>query len=384
MSVVINTPASQIGRALATYLLDLGEPLTLISRSPDKVRPFVERGARLVEGNIDDPAVLDRAFEGATGVFWLTPPALRPDFHDWAVAAAERAAGAAARRGLARAVVLSSVGAHHGPGTGPVGSLLAVERAFEAALPDVTSLRPGFFMENIFRDLPAIAAKGAVFSPVPAAKRFPWVATRDIGLRAGQLFADRSWRGHRALGVHGPADLSWDEVAATLGRELGRPLRYVEVSVDEARKGLAASGAPPFVVDLYAEMFEAIRAGKLDPAEPRTDATTTATTLAEFARTVLAPALAVARHGSRRFLASLVTRPEATSEQIAAVLPDEHRRFGELSRDGVVAGLNLAVDRRRGWLVVRAQDAAAAEAAVKSLPLSRFWDVEIAELAPEV
>jgi hypothetical protein len=50
-------------------------------------------------------------------------------------------------------------------------------------------------------------------------------------------------------------------------------------------------GMPDFVVDLIMEQYVAFRDGRLDPAEPRTPDTTTPTTLAEFARTTLVPAI---------------------------------------------------------------------------------------------
>jgi hypothetical protein len=50
-------------------------------------------------------------------------------------------------------------------------------------------------------------------------------------------------------------------------------------------------GMPDFVVDLIIEQYVAFREGRLDPAEPRTPDTTTPTTLAEFARTTLVPAI---------------------------------------------------------------------------------------------
>ncbi|WP_428263876.1 NmrA family NAD(P)-binding protein [Haliangium sp.] len=292
MHITINTPSGTIGQALAQALLDAGAELTLISRSPDKVRALAARGARVVEGSIDDAAVLDQAFAGADGLFWLTPPPVRPDFHDWALATARQAAAVASRHGIDRVVVLSSVGAQRGPGTGPVGVLLGVEQAFRDALPNVHALRPGFFMENLLRSVDTIAAAGSIFMPVGADTPFPMVATRDIAAVAAEVLRDASWRGHHIRGVHGPIDLSYDQAAEILSEALGRPVRYVTVTLDQARAAMAEAGMPDFMVDTYAELYQAIGDGRMDSAEPRTDETTTPTTLAQFARAVLAPALA--------------------------------------------------------------------------------------------
>jgi hypothetical protein len=47
MPIVINTPTSHIGRALATRLLDVGERVTLISRDRKKIEELAHRGARV-------------------------------------------------------------------------------------------------------------------------------------------------------------------------------------------------------------------------------------------------------------------------------------------------------------------------------------------------
>ncbi len=179
MSIVINTPSGNIGRTLCNLLLDVGESITIISRTPEKVQDLAARGARVVLGSTDDPKVLDSAFHGARSLFWLTPPASRPDYYDWSLGAASAAAHSARKHGVKTVVLLSSVGAHTGHGTGPVGVLLSIENEFQRHLPNVASLRAAFFMENMQRDLHAIAA-GTIYSPLPADRPFPMVATKDI------------------------------------------------------------------------------------------------------------------------------------------------------------------------------------------------------------
>ncbi len=78
MRIVVNTPTGNIGRSLVQTLLDRGAEVTLVARTRSKVQDFEARGARVVEGSIDDAAVLDKAFEGADGLFWLSPPRTGP------------------------------------------------------------------------------------------------------------------------------------------------------------------------------------------------------------------------------------------------------------------------------------------------------------------
>ncbi len=291
MSIVINTPTSNIGRALAARLLDAGERITVLSRDKKKVDELLRRGARVVEGSFEEPALLAEALEGAEALFWLTPPPARSDYYAWAIKCAKQAAVAAKKAGVRRAVVISSAGAHTGPGTGAVGPARERENDFEAALPAVVSLRPGIFMENFLLSTDMIAKAGQIFTPLPTGKRWPLVATADIAAKAACWLLDRGWSGHHRVGVHGPTDLSTDEAAAIISSALGEPVKCVETTIDQARGALTGMGMPDFIVEIIIEMYVAFREGRLDQAEPRTPDTTIPTTLAEFARTTLVPAI---------------------------------------------------------------------------------------------
>jgi uncharacterized protein YbjT (DUF2867 family) len=294
MSIVINTPTSNIGRALAVRLLDAGEIVTALSRDKRKVDDLAKRGARVIEGSFEEATLLAKALEGAEALFWLTPPPARPDYYAWATKCAKQAATAAKKAGVRRAIVLSSMGAHTGPGTGAVGPAREMENDFEALLPAVVSLRPGIFMENFLLSAGMIANAGQMFLPIPTGKRWPLVATSDIAAKAACWLLDRSWTGHHRVGVHGPKDLSPDEAAAIISLALGKPVKCVEATRDQARGAMKGMGMPDFVVELIMEQYDAFRDGRGESAEPRTPDTTTPTTLAEFTRTTLIPAIRAA------------------------------------------------------------------------------------------
>ena len=109
--------------------------------------------------------------------------------------------------------------------------------------------------------------------------------------KAACWLLDRGWSGHHRVGVHGPKDLSTDEAAAIISSALGKPVKIVDATLDEARGAMKGMGMPDFVVEIVLEQYGAFRDGRLDSAEPRTPDTTTPTTLAEFARTTLVPAI---------------------------------------------------------------------------------------------
>jgi uncharacterized protein YbjT (DUF2867 family) len=122
-------------------------------------------------------------------------PLISPDYLNlnWARRVGTIAAAAAKESGVERVVLISSVGAQHEVGVGPIGCLKAIESAFQEAVPNVTSLRAGSFMENFLGNVDTIAATGSIFSPHPAEKKFPIVATRDIAEKAFEALRDKSW-----------------------------------------------------------------------------------------------------------------------------------------------------------------------------------------------
>jgi uncharacterized protein YbjT (DUF2867 family) len=288
MTILINTPNGNIGRPLAEALLAAGESLVVIQRDPSKVADLAARGARVVKGSFDDAATLDRAYEGVKAAFWLTPPNYSPDFAAWSSNTAKTAAAAAAKAGVSRMVVLSSVGAQN-DGNGPVTLLRHVEDAFRERLSHVVALRPAYFMENFLGNLGTIRSDGAWYMPQPADTKIPMVATRDIAQVAAEELRG-SWSGHRYRGVHGPEDVSMGEAAAILSGVLERNVSFVSVPLEGALDGMRGAGVPEFVVELYSGLLEGLGNGRMAPAEPRSAETTTPTSFAAFAREVLRPA----------------------------------------------------------------------------------------------
>jgi uncharacterized protein YbjT (DUF2867 family) len=289
MKITTTTPTGNIGSKLAIRLLDAGAELTVIARDPTKVAALAGRGARVVTGSQADPAVVTEATRGADALFWLTPPDYTAaDFRKYQRQMGGAAAAAIRETGVARVVDLSSIGAQLPSGVGAISGLHDVEELINAAAKNVVLLRCGFFMENFLGLAQPVKNMGKLFMPIPPEVPMPMVATTDIAEVAARWLLDASWTGHRVTGAHGPADLPMTEVARVLSRVLGKPIDYVQISVDQAMAVMGVGMSESALASVH-EMYSAMAEGKVRPSEARSPETTTTTTFEQFARDVFSP-----------------------------------------------------------------------------------------------
>ncbi|MES3032443.1 MAG: NmrA family NAD(P)-binding protein [Gemmatimonadota bacterium] len=256
MRILITTPTGHIGSRIVDRLLTSGHDLTVLARAPGKLPEPVREGVTVVEGSLEDAAAVDRALAGADAAFFLIPPPAPsvPHWRQWQEATGRTLAAAAAKAHVPRVVFLSSIAAQHDD-VGAISGLGAVERILDAALPNVVSLRAGYFMENYFGSLPTIAVPGAVFGVFDGTSKMQIVATSDIGDIAARWLVDDSWTGHHKVGAHGPEPLTQDEVVAILSEVLERPVGYVRIPPPSLRDALLQAGLPPLFAEGYEEMM---------------------------------------------------------------------------------------------------------------------------------
>jgi uncharacterized protein YbjT (DUF2867 family) len=254
MKITITTPSGHIGSKLADLLLSSGgAQVTVLARTPSKVEHLAARGARVVAGDQLDPAAVDKAVDGAEVLFWLTATDytavnVRARYNQFA----DAASGALRRHPQLRIVHLSSVGAQLPDRTGPIKGLYDTEQKLIAAGKDVIHLRANYFMENVLSSLPTIASDGAIYAAMPGSTTSEQVATADIAEAAAHYLL-RGPRGHHAVDVFGPESISFDQVAATVGGAIGKPVRHLQIPPDALKAALTSAGLS---ADLAAELVE--------------------------------------------------------------------------------------------------------------------------------
>src|SRR5262245_82509 len=258
MSIVITTPTGNIGNHTLKRLLQAGADVSVIVRQPEKLSDSVRKRVKVYQGSLTDSALVTKAFQGARAALWVTPPNItHPDAATYHSEMGAVAATAIKESKIPYVVNISSAGSQL-DNAGPISGLGIVERRLNEVSENVIHLRPGFFMENYLLDLEAIKQDGAVYSLIPDDMSYPIIATQDIGDVAAELLLKLKWSGRSARGLLGPADLTFAEAARILSDSIGKPVKHVQITPDQAYQSFLGFGASPGFAKGLVEMYQAL------------------------------------------------------------------------------------------------------------------------------
>jgi uncharacterized protein YbjT (DUF2867 family) len=266
---VVAGVTGHVGKVVAEDLLRQRKKVRVIVRSADKGAPWSKQGAEVAIGSLDDQAFLAKTLGGAEAFFTLLPPNFAAaDFFASQKKTADAIAGAVKTSGVPHVVMLSSIGADHEAGTGPIKGLYYLENALRATGVTLSALRAGSFQENVAMSLGAAKQMG-IFPSFAASADYPVpaIATKDIGALAVQLLLHKPAKSE-AVDLVGPA-YSNRQIAEQLGAAIGKKLEIVEIPPAGIVEALMKGGIPKHVAEVFAEMYDAGNKGLLVPAGDR-------------------------------------------------------------------------------------------------------------------
>lgn len=189
------------GGALVPRLLAQGLRVRALTRNPDKpaARALSALGAEVVAGDLDNPASLRAACEGAWGVFavqnfWEKGVGFQREV-DQGIALADSACAA----GVQHFLQTSVAGCDNAEPVRHFHSKYLIERHIQAIGLPYTFLREVFFMENLFEPVVGSRGKKAINPALVLATMegcldadlpFHMVTVEDIALVSAGIFAD--------------------------------------------------------------------------------------------------------------------------------------------------------------------------------------------------
>lgn len=232
--VLVTGATGRQGGAVADHLLTAGFSVRAFVRDPGKPRSqeLAERGAELARGDLDDRASIERALEGASGVFSVQN--FFQAGYEGEIRQGTSLADAALAAGISHFVYSSVGSAYRDTGISHFESKGRVEEHVRSIGIPYTILRPVFFMHN-WDGMREQILGGAFASPLDPQKSLQQFAVEDLGAFVAEAFKDpRAWLG-REMDLAGD-ELTMPAVARTFGRVVGKEVRHVHVGWEEFRR----------------------------------------------------------------------------------------------------------------------------------------------------
>ncbi|MFN8652146.1 MAG: NmrA/HSCARG family protein [Gemmatimonadales bacterium] len=279
---VLGATGAQGGGLVRAIQADPNSPFRAraLTRNPgsDKAKALAALGAEVVQGDVDDPASLDRAFAGAWGAFCVTFfwDHFSPEKE---YAEAGMMAEAAKRAGIAHLVwstledtrkwvplsdnrMPTLMGKYKVPHFDAKGA--ANELFVKSGVP-TTLYNTSFYWDNFiyFGAGPKPGPDGTLYLTLPMGKaKLPGIAAEDIGKCALGVFNRTGEFVGKEIAVAGE-QLTGEQMAEKLTRALKRTVKYNEVT-PETYRGFGFPGA-----DDLGNMFQFKRDFEADFCRPR-------------------------------------------------------------------------------------------------------------------
>ena len=250
------------GSVVAQTLLDSGRKVRVLVRDPHKAERWKKRGAHVGQADLASAHDLLNALRGTEAAFFLLPPfppnttGVRGKAKKMIDAMVQAIGGTDVKH----VVFVSSMGAHHADGTGPVVLLHDAEQELRTLKTPVTFLRPCYFMENWAPALPD-AKEGLLNTFLPA--ELKWSPRRDARRgadRRAQLLLEHP-KQHRVVELAGPEDVGPADVARVLSKLLGTEVEPMVEPLDQVAEAFTGMGFSPEHAAMYQHLYQGDRLG---------------------------------------------------------------------------------------------------------------------------
>ena len=241
--ILVTGATGKTGVPVVEQLLRRGYPVRALVRQLDeRSRRLAALGAELTLGDFHDVASLRRAMDGIGRVYFCYPPS------DGLLAAATNMAIAAKEANVEALVNMSQIVAREDAKSPLSFQHWQSEHVLDWAGVGAIHVNPTLFSEDLFLfSGRTIAAEGKVCLPFGSERHAP-VTAEDIARVVVAILADPAPHvGHRLV-ITGAENMTLNEMAEVMAAELGKPVAYVDLPIDEWRAALVEKvGFPAFL-----------------------------------------------------------------------------------------------------------------------------------------
>ncbi|HEY1179887.1 MAG TPA: NmrA/HSCARG family protein [Phytomonospora sp.] len=224
------------GGATARALLARGHHVRALTRDPRSVaaKELAALGADVVHADFDDPAGLDAALAGASGLFAMSTP-FGTDL-DTEVRQSRTLLDRAKAAGIGHIVYTSATNADRDTGIPHFDTKYQVERHLRDLGVDWTVIGPAAFLDNWTSGWSMDGLRNGVFAlPMPADTPLAVITAADIGAFAALALGDRAGFAGRRVDIASD-ERTPAEIGAAIAAASGWDLVYEEVPLEVTRR----------------------------------------------------------------------------------------------------------------------------------------------------
>jgi len=249
--ILVTGGTGLIGSEVLRRLSDAGVPARALTRNLNKAQKI--SGVTWVTGDLGKPETLPAAFDGAQTLFLLT------HYLEDMVELQHNAIDAARAAGVNHVVKVSAFAASD-HSRAPIGRWhYQVEKELEDSGLAWTMLRPHHFMQNLLAQAEYVVKEGVIYSASGDGK-IPYVDGRDVGAAAAVTLTTPGHAGKKYV-LTGSEAISYRQAAEIISGVIGKPVRFVDESPDEARARRIREGLSPAVTQSALAIAAYQRAG---------------------------------------------------------------------------------------------------------------------------
>ena len=249
--ILVTGATGAIGSELLRLLSQAGISARALTRNPNKTQKLPH--ITWVVGDLSRPETLTAAFEGVTTLFLLT------HYFEDMVELQHNAIVAARTAGVTHVVKVSAFAATP-HSRAPIGRWhYQIEKELQESGMGWTILRPHHFMTNLIAQAQYVIKDGAIYSPSGDGK-IPYIDPHDITAAA---FVTLTQPGHlgKIYVLTGSEAISYRQASEIIGNVIGKKLRFVDESPEQARARRIREGVPASVIESILAIGAYQRAG---------------------------------------------------------------------------------------------------------------------------
>jgi uncharacterized protein YbjT (DUF2867 family) len=240
--ILVTGATGNTGRSLVQQLVSMGMRVRAVVRNRAKSGDIAAAGAEIAVADLSRPETLAPALIGIDRAYLMT--AADPQqvmLHSNFIRAAKQAG--------VRHIVRHSV---RGADPDSPVKLARWHAASEKELEDSgiawTHLQPVYNMQNFLKFAATIQSRGAFYAPMKDAA-LSIVDARDVAAVAAAVLVDNAHHQRNTYLITGPEPLTFADAAAQLTAALGKPVQYVDIARETARKAMLQMGMPEWYIE---------------------------------------------------------------------------------------------------------------------------------------